>query len=169
MSGVKGLSITNVDDYGIWRTHVSNAPFPVTRHQYRMKCDKDILQLSFEDLNQSMSPLKISYHYISSVTISTPNRHPVCTSCPLPAHVLLGHLDPWRQEQLVIPKCWNVVTTLCCTQSQKIAGLKTCSISVYPSIPKWWNIHTHIYIYICIYVCMYIYIYIFCDITSENV
>ena len=28
------------------------------------ECDKDILQLFFEDLNSSMSPLKISYHYI---------------------------------------------------------------------------------------------------------
>jgi hypothetical protein len=68
MSGIKGLSFSNVDDYGIRTTHESNAPFPVTRHQYRMMCNKDILQLFFEDLNQSMSPLKISYHYISSVS-----------------------------------------------------------------------------------------------------
>ena len=71
MCGIKGLSIPNVDDYGIRTTHDSNAPLPVTRHQYRMTSDKDILQLSFEDLNQSMSPLKISYHYISSVTVSS--------------------------------------------------------------------------------------------------
>ena len=51
MSGIKGLSISNVDDYGMGTTHVSNAPFPVTRHQYRMMCNKDILQLSFEDVN----------------------------------------------------------------------------------------------------------------------
>ena len=94
MSGIKGLSIPNVADYGMFTTHESNAPFPVTRHQYRMMCSKDILQLSFEDLNQSMSPLKISYHYISSVTVSSSNRHPVCASCMLPRHVLLGHLDP---------------------------------------------------------------------------
>jgi len=67
ISGIKGLSITNVVDYGVLTIHESNAPFSVTRHQFRM-CNKDILQLSFEDLNQSMSPLKISYHYISSVT-----------------------------------------------------------------------------------------------------
>jgi len=36
--------------------HQSNAPFPVTRQQFRMMCDKDILQLLFEDLNQSVSP-----------------------------------------------------------------------------------------------------------------
>ena len=94
MSGAKGLSKTNVDDYGIRTTQVSNAPFTVTRHQYRMMCNKDILQLSFEDLNQSMSPLKISYHYIRSVTVSSSNRHQVCASCMLPRHVLLGHLDP---------------------------------------------------------------------------
>ena len=152
MSG--GLSISNVDDYGMWTIHVSNAPFPVTRHQYRMMCNKDILQLSFEDLNQSTSPLKISYHYISSVAVSSSNRHQVCASCMLPRHVLLGHLDPWRWDRLVIPKR-NGITTLCCAQSQKTAGLKTCSISVsfWQENAKWWNI----------------YIYMFCDITSENV
>ena len=94
MSGIKGLSISNVDDYGMRTIHVPNAPFPVTRHQYRMMCNKDILQLSCEDLNQSTSPQKISYHYISSVTVSSSNTHPVCASCMLPRHVLLGHLDP---------------------------------------------------------------------------
>ena len=123
-----------------------------------MMCDKDILQLSFEDLNQSMSPLKISYHYISSVTVSSPNRHQVCVSCMLPRHVLLGHLDSWRQDWLVIPKR-NGITTLCCTQPQKIAGLKTCSISVCPSIRRMQNggiythTHTHTHIYICVCVC----------------
>ena len=130
MSGIKGLSIPNVADYGMFTTHESNAPFPVTRHQYRMMCSKDILQLSFEDLNQSMSPLKTSYHYISSVTVSSSNRHPVCTSCMLPRHVLLGHLDPWRQDWLVIPKHWNGITTLCCTQSHKIAALKMFNFCV---------------------------------------
>ena len=51
----------------------------------------------------------------------------------LPIHVLLGHLDPWRNNRLVIPKRWNGITTLCCIQSQKI-GLKTCPISVCLSI-----------------------------------
>jgi hypothetical protein len=74
--------------------HGSNAPFPVTRHQFRMMCDKDILQLFFEDLNEFMSPLKISYHYISSVTVSYSNWHPVCAGCLLSRHVLLGYLDP---------------------------------------------------------------------------
>ena len=140
--------------------HISNAPFPVTRHQYRMTCDKDILQLSFEDLNQSMSPLKISYHYISSVTVSSPNRYPVCASCMLPRHVLLGHLDPWRRDWLVIPKHWNGIKTLCCIQPQKIAGIKTCSIAVCPSIRRMQNsgihihIHTHTHIYIYIYMCV---------------
>ena len=145
MSGIKGFSIPNVANYGMLTTHESNAPLPVTRHQYRMTCNKDILQLSFEDLNQSMSPLKISYLYISSVTISSSNRHQVCPNCMLPRNVLLGHLDPWRQDRLVIPKR-NVVTTLCCTQSQKIAGLKTCSISVSfrQENAKWWNIYIYV-------------------------
>ena len=50
-------------------------------------------------------------------------------------HVPLGHLDPWSPDRLLIPKR-NVVTSLCCVQSQKIAGLKTCSISVCPSIRR---------------------------------
>ena len=65
----------------------------------------------------------------------------------LPRHVLLGHLDPWRRDRLVIPKRWKVVTTLCCTQSQKITGLKTCSIAVWPSIRRKQN-GEYIYIYI---------------------
>jgi len=93
MCDIKGLSTTNVVDYGMLTIHESNAPFPVTRHQYRM-CNKDILQLSSEDLNQSMSPPKFSYHYISSVTVSSSYRHPVCASCMLQRHVLLGHLGP---------------------------------------------------------------------------
>jgi len=103
---------------------------------------KDILQLFFEDLNQSMSPLKISYHYISSVTVSSSNTNPVCASCMLPRRVLLGHLDPWRRDRLVIPKHWNGIIILCCVQSQKIAGLKTWSISVSfrQENAKWWNI-----------------------------
>ena len=107
------------------RVRCINAPDVMWAHSRCL-----VLQLSFEDLNQSMSPLKISYHYTSSVTVSSSNRHPVCASCMLPRHVLLGHLDPWRCDRLVIPKQWNGITTLCCTQPQKIAGLKTCSISV---------------------------------------
>jgi len=39
-------------------------------------------------------------------------------------------------------KRWNGITTSCCTQFQKIAGLKTCSISVSfrQENAKWWNI-----------------------------
>ena len=140
-----GISASNVVDYGIWIIHESNAPFTVTRHQYRMMCDKDILQLSFEDLNQSMSTLKISYHYTSSVTVSSSNRHPVCASCTLPRHVLLEHLDPWRWDRLVIPKR-NGITILCCAQPQKIVGLKTSIlVSFQQKNARWWNI----YIYIC--------------------
>ena len=50
------LSTTNVVDCGVLKLHATNAPFPVTRHQFRMMCDKEILQLFFEDLNQSVYP-----------------------------------------------------------------------------------------------------------------
>jgi hypothetical protein len=71
------LGTTNVVDYGVLTIHESNAPFPVTRHQFRIMYDKDMLQVLFEDLNEPMSPLKLSYQNISSVTVSSSNRHPV--------------------------------------------------------------------------------------------
>jgi hypothetical protein len=43
----------------------SNIPFPVTRYKYITKCDKDIVQLFFEDVNKYMSSLIISYQYIN--------------------------------------------------------------------------------------------------------
>jgi hypothetical protein len=82
----------------------------------------------------NLSLLQISCHYISSVTVSSSNRHPVCAGCLLSRQVLLGHLDPWRRDRFLTPKRWNRITTLCCVQSQKTASLKTCSISVCPSI-----------------------------------
>jgi hypothetical protein len=88
------INATNVPDYGMLIIHEPNASFPITRLYFIMLCNKDILQLFFEDQNQSMSPLKISYHYISSVTVSSSNRHPVCAGCLLSRHVLLGHLYP---------------------------------------------------------------------------
>jgi len=46
------LSTKNVAVYYVMLTiHESNAPLPVTRHQFRMMRDKDILQLFFEELN----------------------------------------------------------------------------------------------------------------------
>jgi len=45
------LSTTNAVHYGVLPVHQPNATFPVTRHQFRMMCDKHILQLLFEDLN----------------------------------------------------------------------------------------------------------------------
>ena len=110
-------------------------------------CDKDILQLFCEDINQSMSPLNITYHYINSVTVSSSNRHPVCAGCLLSRHALLPHLDPWRWDRLFIPKRRNGITTLCCVQSQNIASRKSCSISVCPSFRRMQN--GGIYIYIC--------------------
>ena len=130
------LSTTNTVYCGVLTIHAPNAPFPVTIHHIRMMCDKDILQLFCEDINQSMSPLNITYHYISSVTVSSSNRHPVCAGCLLSRHVLLGHLDPRRWDRLFIPKRRNGITTLCCVQSRKYAGLETRSISVCLSIRR---------------------------------
>ena len=92
-----------------------------------------------------MSPLKTSYDYTSSETVSSSNTHPVCASCMLPRHVLLGHLDPWGWDRLVILKRWNGITTSCCTQFQKIAGLKNVQF-LCPSIRRMQNGE---YIYIC--------------------
>ena len=102
---------------------------PVTTQHFRMMCDKDILQLFFKDINKAMSLPIISYHYKTTVTVSSSNRHPVSAGC-----VLLGHLQPCRWERLSIPNKWNGITTLCCVESQKWTGLKTYSISVSPSI-----------------------------------
>jgi hypothetical protein len=46
------LNTTNAIDYCVMLTiHESNVPLPDTRHQFRMMCDKNILQLFFKDLN----------------------------------------------------------------------------------------------------------------------
>jgi len=66
---------------------------PVTRQQFRMMCGKAILQLFWEDLNYAITLMIISYHYISAVTVSSSNRHPVCAGSLLSKHVLLGYLD----------------------------------------------------------------------------
>ena len=89
-----------------------------------------------------MSLLKISYHYISSVTVSSSNTHPVCAGCMLPRHVLLGHLDSWRWDRLVILKRWNGITTLCCAQFQKVSKMFNFRVSFHLENAKWW-------IYIC--------------------
>jgi hypothetical protein len=78
----------------------------------------------------------ISYRYISSVTVSSSNRHLVNAGCLLSRYVLLRHLEPWRWDRSVIPNNGNGITTLCCVQSTKKAGFKTRSISVYLSISK---------------------------------
>jgi hypothetical protein len=133
-------SITNYKCSWLWRVNNTWIKCPISCYKTLVQmCDKDILQLFFEDLNQSVSPLKISYHYTSSVTVSSSNRHAVCAGCLLPRHVLHGHLDPWRWDWLFIPKCQNGINTLCCVQSQKLVGLKTCSISMCLSIRRMEN------------------------------
>jgi hypothetical protein len=71
------LSTTHAVYYGVLTIHESNTPFPVTRHHFRMMCDKDVLQHFFEDLNYAKVHLKNSYHHISSVAVGSSNRHQV--------------------------------------------------------------------------------------------
>jgi len=52
------FSTTHVVYYGMLTIHESISPFPVTIHYFRMMCDKDILQLYFEDLNYATYSLK---------------------------------------------------------------------------------------------------------------
>jgi len=82
-----------------------------------------------------MSPLKIIYHYISSITVNS-NRHQVRAGCLLSRHVHFEHLDAWRWDRLVIQKFWNVITILCCVKSKKGVGPETCSNSVCPSVKR---------------------------------
>ena len=77
------LSSTHVVYYEVLIIHKSNIPFLVARHKYIMKCDKDILQPFFEDLNKFMSPLVIGYHSVNSVTVRSSTRHQVCGCCQL--------------------------------------------------------------------------------------
>jgi len=71
-----------------------------------------------------MSLLIISYNHISSVTVSSSNRHAVCADCLLSRHALHGYLDSWRWDPLFIPKHCNGNTISWCVLSQKRAGPK---------------------------------------------
>jgi len=94
-----------------------------------------------------MSPLKISYHYISSVTVSSSKGHPVCASCMLPRHVLLGHLDPSRWDRLVILIQWNGITTMLRTIPKDSRSKNVQFLCVLPTGEcKMVKIHTYIYI-----------------------
>jgi hypothetical protein len=101
-----------------------------------MMCDKEILQLFFEDLNSLISPLNINYHYIRSVTAGSSNRHQVFQGCPISRDILFGHLDTLKRDRLVILKRRNAITNLYCINSQKTAGLKTCSTALRPSVSR---------------------------------
>ena len=116
-----------------------------------MACEQHMYQMPHfvsQDTSTEWRVIKIFYSFplrSKLICVSPENQLPVCISCMLPRHVLLGHLDPWRLDWLVIPKYCNVVTTLCCTQSQNL--FKTCSASVCSSIRRMQN--GGIYIYIC--------------------
>jgi len=72
---------------------------------------KDILQHFLEDANQSVSPLIISYHNISSVTVRSSNRHQVRAGCHLSRHIYWTSC-PLRMERLAISKYQKGITAL---------------------------------------------------------
>jgi hypothetical protein len=59
------LSTTYAVYYGALTERESNTPFPVTKQQFRMMCDKDVLQLLLEDLNKATSPMKVNHNHVS--------------------------------------------------------------------------------------------------------
>jgi hypothetical protein len=122
--------------------HESDSPFPVTRHYFRIMCNKDILQLFFEDINQCLSPPKISYYYISSVTVSSSNGHQACAGCLLSRHVLLEHLDPWRWDRLVIPRRRTELPLMLRTipEDRRSQNLFNFSVPFHRENGKWWNL-----------------------------
>jgi len=99
-------SSTHVVYYDVLTKYKSNIPFPVARHKYIMKCDKYILQPFFEDLNKSMSTLVIGNHSVSSVTVRSSSRHPVCACCQLSRSASWTSW-PLKMRQMAIPKYQN--------------------------------------------------------------
>ena len=71
-----------------------------------MKCDKDILRPFFQDLNKSMSTLVIGNHSVSSVTVRSSSRHPVCACCQLSRSASWTSW-PLKMRQMAIPKYQN--------------------------------------------------------------
>jgi hypothetical protein len=87
---------------------------------FRKMCDKDAVQLFFENLNHSTYPLKNSYHHISSVTVSTSNRHQGYRRCEIKSRIAIakaafnmkralftGKIDLELRKKLVKQKCQN--------------------------------------------------------------
>ena len=52
------ISTTHAVYYGVLTIHDSISPFPVTRHLFRMMCDKRYFTIFLEDLNYAISPTK---------------------------------------------------------------------------------------------------------------
>jgi hypothetical protein len=147
------LSTTNAVHYGLLTVHQSNALFPVTRHQFRMMCDKDILQLLLEDLNQSVSPdnqlplYQLSNSQLLKQTssmcrLSAIKTWSTRTSWPLK----MGPIGyPNKSEQ-------NYNFTLRTVPEDSTSqNMFSFSVPFHQENAKWWKIN------------------VFCDITSENV
>jgi len=99
-----------------------------------------------------MFHLKIIYHYIRSVTVSSSNRYPICAGCLLSRHVLV-HLDTGKWDQLVISETseWNyqfIPRTI--PEDNRSPNMFNFIVSFHQENAKWQNIN------------------VFCVIISEN-
>jgi len=146
------LSTTHVVYHGMLTIYKSNTPFPVTRHKYITKCDKDISQPFFEDLNKSLSLLIISYHYINSVTVRSSTTHQVCACCRLSRSTSWTSW-PLKMGPIGYPKTSErnyhfILHTI--PEKSRSQNTFNFSVSFHQKNAKWLNIN------------------VFCDITSEN-
>jgi len=133
--------------------HQSNAPFPVTRHQFRMMCDKDILQLLFEDLNQSVSPANQLPIYKLSNSQLLQQTSSMCRLSAIKT-CSTGTSWPLKVGPIGYPKTleqnyhFMLRTVPEDSSSQNVFNF---SVHFHQENTKWWNIN------------------VFCDITLENI
>ena len=141
---ITGLVLSNSIKYHkcSWLLCVNNTWIKCPISSHKTPVQNDVRKRNFTAFlwrsTLTYVPLKISYHYISSITNSTSKRHRVFAGCASRTSL------PLKWHLLVITKHQNGITTLCCLKSQKTAGLKTCSISVWPSVRKMPNVYVWI-------------------------
>jgi len=107
---------------------------PISTHETTVQNDvwQTFYSFFFEEPNKSVSSLNMIYHYISSITVSSSNRHQVYTDWLLSRHVLLGHF-----VYFLTLKC-NYHFMLC--KIPEDSRSQTCSISVCPYDRKMPNV-----------------------------
>jgi hypothetical protein len=72
----------------LWQFNNTRIKYPISCHKTPVQNDgrQNYFTAFPEELNYAMSPLKNSYQHISSVTISSSNRHEVYAGCLLSRH-----------------------------------------------------------------------------------